>query len=41
MRLKKVVLWILVSLVGAISLGIIELSRKEPVNAMWLIVAAV
>ncbi len=40
-RIGKVALWVLISLGGAISLGAIALSRKEPINAMWLIVAAV
>jgi len=40
-RLAKVALWVIVSLGGAISLGAIALNRKEPINAMWLIVAAV
>ena len=41
MQLKKVVVWVIISLGGAISLGTIALNRKEPINAMWLIVAAV
>jgi len=31
--------WLLVGLVGAISLGVVSLRRGEPVNALWLIVA--
>ena len=35
------VLWGAVSVVGAGAVGAIALSRNEPINAMWLIVAAV
>ena len=40
-RFWKGALWILISCGGAVSLGAIALIRKEPINAMWLIVAAV
>jgi carbon starvation protein len=33
--------WILLSLVGASALGAVALRREEPINAMWIIVAAV
>jgi carbon starvation protein len=34
-------LWILISVAGASALGAVALSRNEPINAMWIIVAAV
>jgi carbon starvation protein len=34
-------LWILISVVGASALGAVALYRDEPINAMWIIVAAV
>ena len=37
----RVALWVAISLLGAGSLGAIALYRREPINAMWLIVAAV
>lgn len=40
-RLGRVLLWTTISLGGAGSLGAIALYRGEPINAMWLIVAAV
>jgi carbon starvation protein len=33
--------WIVISLIGAGSLGAVALLRQEPINAMWLIVASV
>jgi carbon starvation protein len=40
-RIGRVVLWTSVSLAGAGALGGIALYRREPINAMWLVVAAV
>ena len=37
----RIVLWILVSLLGAAAYAVIALRRGEPLNAVWLIVAAV
>jgi carbon starvation protein len=37
----RIVLWILVSLLGAAAYAVIALRRGEPLNAAWLIVAAV
>jgi carbon starvation protein len=37
----RIVLWTSISLAGAGALGAIALCRGEPINAMWLIVAAV
>ena len=34
-------MWIGISLAGAVALGAVALARHEPINAMWLIVAAV
>ncbi|MFC3901660.1 carbon starvation protein [Acinetobacter marinus] len=38
---KSKIIWILVAIVGAISFGILALSRGEHVNAVWLVLAAV
>jgi carbon starvation protein len=40
-RIGAVALWTVISLTGAGSIGAIALYRQEPINAMWLIVAAV
>jgi carbon starvation protein len=40
-RMAGVMLWLLVSVIGAVSLGAIALYRNEQINAMWLIIAAV
>jgi len=40
-RTACVGLWIVISLVGASALGAVALRRDEPINAMWIIVAAV
>jgi carbon starvation protein len=40
-RLARVAVWTIISVVGAGSLAAIALYREEPINAMWLIVAAV
>ena len=40
-RTGRVALWTAISLAGAGALGAVALSRGEPLNAMWLIVAAV
>ncbi len=37
----RIVFWIMVSVTGAIALGEVALRRHEPINAMWIIVAAV
>jgi carbon starvation protein len=39
--MKSHVVWLFVSVVGACSLGWIALSRGEPINAIWLVIAAV
>src|ERR1700688_4081205 len=41
MVLRDRLLWAGVILLGAISFGIVALTRGEPVNAAWLVVAAV
>ncbi|HYL00506.1 MAG TPA: carbon starvation CstA family protein [Steroidobacteraceae bacterium] len=38
MRAKLV--WAVIAVLGAIAFGIVALSRDEPVNAMWLVIAA-
>lgn len=40
MKLGKVLIWIVVALLGCLSLATIALHRHEPINAMWLVVAA-
>ena len=40
-RWSSVALWSAVSILGAGALGAIALARNEPINAMWIIVAAV
>ena len=39
-RGMRIAFWILVSVIGAIALGTVALRRQEPINAMWIIVAA-
>ncbi len=41
MELRDRVIWIAVAALGAVSLGIVALSRGEAVNAAWLVTAAV
>jgi len=40
-RVGRAALWIAISIAGAGAIGAIALHRNEPINAMWLIVAAV
>ena len=40
MSTPKKLLWVLVAVLGAVALGIVALKRGEPVNAMWLVIAA-
>ena len=37
--LLKILLWIAVSLLGALAVGVAAFQRNEPVNALWLVVA--
>ena len=39
-KFLKVILWSAVAGLGALSFGWLALSRGEPVNAAWLLVAA-
>ncbi len=39
--LARVVIWIIIALLGAAALATVALRRGEPINAMWLVVAAV
>jgi len=34
-------LWLAVSVLGTVALGVVALSRNEPINAIWLVTAAV
>jgi len=40
MSIKNKLLWAAITVLGAIALGIVALKRGEPVNAMWLVIAA-
>ena len=40
MKIGKALIWIVVAAAGAMSLATIALHRHEPINAMWLVVAA-
>ncbi|MFQ5926953.1 MAG: carbon starvation CstA family protein [Terriglobia bacterium] len=40
-KLLTVILWVVIALGGAAALGAIALERDEPLNATWLVVAAV
>ena len=40
-NIQTMLLWTAVIVLGTVSLGIVALSRGEPVNAAWLVVAAV
>ena len=37
----QTILWILVSVVGAVAWGVLALHRGESINAAWLVLAAV
>jgi carbon starvation protein len=34
-------IWLVISVLGAVALGVVALSRSEPVNAIWIVTAAV
>jgi carbon starvation protein len=40
-KIAKAILWMAISLAGATALSVIAFERKEPLNAVWFIVAAV
>ncbi len=40
-KLLKAILWLAISLAGATALATIAFARKEPLNAVWFVVAAV
>jgi carbon starvation protein len=40
MSIKKKLLWAAIAVLGAVALGLVALHRDEPVNAMWLVIAA-
>src|ERR1700758_1279348 len=40
MSVKNKLVWATIAVLGAIALGIVALERGEPVNAMWLVIAA-
>jgi carbon starvation protein len=40
-NVRTMLVWAAVIVLGTISLGIVALSRGEPVNAAWLVIAAV
>jgi len=40
MQMHKKIGWVLIAAVGSVSLGVIAVSRGEPINAVWLLAAA-
>ncbi|HCE44529.1 MAG TPA: carbon starvation protein A [Lentisphaeria bacterium] len=40
-KLLKIIFWVSLSLIGAVSLAIVAFKRGEPVNALWLVTASV
>jgi len=40
MSMKTKLLWAVIAVLGAVALGVVALRRDEPVNAMWLVIAA-
>src|ERR1700757_2154419 len=40
MSTKNKLVWAAIAVLGAVALGIVALQRDEPVNAMWLVIAA-
>ena len=40
MSIKNKLLWAAIAVLGAVALGVVALKRGEPVNAMWLVIAA-
>src|SRR6202166_4782513 len=40
-KIVRILLWITISLLGALSLAMIALHRGEQINSLWLVVAAV
>ncbi len=40
-RILRFLLWFLISLLGVAAVGVAAFQRKEPVNALWLVVAGV
>ena len=40
MSIRAKLIWAAITVLGAVSVGIIALQRGEPVNAMWLVIAA-
>jgi len=40
MSIRNKVVWAVIAVLGAVALGVVALERDEPVNAMWLVIAA-
>ena len=40
MSIKNKLVWAAIAVLGAVALGVVALRRGEPVNAMWLVIAA-
>ena len=40
MSIQKRLIWAVIIVLGAVSLAIVALTRGEPINAAWLVVAA-
>jgi len=39
-RTLSILAWVLVSLLGLVAIGVVAIRRGEPINALWLVVAA-
>jgi carbon starvation protein len=40
MSIRNKLVWAAIAVLGAVALGVVALQRDEPVNAMWLVIAA-
>ncbi|HXY97503.1 MAG TPA: carbon starvation CstA family protein [Steroidobacteraceae bacterium] len=40
MSMRTKLIWAVIAVLGAVALGVVALKRDEPVNAMWLVIAA-
>jgi carbon starvation protein len=40
MSIRTKLMWAVIAVLGAVALGVVALKRNEPVNAMWLVIAA-
>src|SRR5688572_14566017 len=40
-RPLRILLWLCIALLGAVAVGVAAIQRREPVNALWLVIAGV